>query len=126
MDQQITENRSDFQFDEFDEFEEWLHKSRAYTDHNFSFSNVSAVFTSLTYKSLDDMLHTRHQCNFQAYIRSVRIEEAIRMMNDPALSNQIKSIAHEVGFDSSSSFARAFKATKGVTASEWRAKHQHP
>ncbi|MFI3293775.1 MAG: helix-turn-helix transcriptional regulator [Rikenellaceae bacterium] len=68
----------------------------------------------------DRLLQRFSGCNFQAYVRNIRIEQAIKLMEDKNSPIQFKVIASEVGFESSSSFSRAFKASKGMTASEWR------
>lgn len=59
--------------------------------------------------------------NFSAYLNERRILAAKTALADPdrALS-PVSSIAYEVGFASLGPFNRAFKATSGVTPSDWR------
>lgn len=105
----------------FDDIEDWILSTKAYANSSFSFKDVAERFPQLNYNTYDNMLQRFCSCNFQSHVRAIRIEQAIRLMkDDKAHDLQLKNIADEVGFESSSSFSRAFKATKGMTASKWR------
>ncbi|MFI3278805.1 MAG: helix-turn-helix domain-containing protein [Rikenellaceae bacterium] len=98
----------------------WIDQNKAYANSNFSYKDLTKEFSDLDYNKLDELLQKFCGSNFQAYIRNKRIEQAIKLMGDDTNNFQLKNIAIEVGFESSSSFSRAFKATKGMTASQWR------
>lgn len=60
---------------------------------------------------------------FVDYLADYRIQKAIELMQDPALT--IGAIAGSVGFYSSRYFAETFKKRKGMTPSEYRNKVQN-
>src|SRR5436305_188409 len=55
----------------------------------------------------------------QAFVHRLRLERAAQLLVFDGLRS-ISEIALECGFSSAGTFARAFKAGFGVTASEWR------
>jgi AraC family transcriptional regulator len=55
----------------------------------------------------------------QAFIHRLRLERAAQLLVFNRLTS-ISDIAMECGFSSASTFARAFKAAYGVSASDWR------
>lgn len=59
--------------------------------------------------------------NFSAFINSYRLDEASAVLADPARSHlPVLSIALEAGFQSIGPFNRAFKASTGMTPSDYR------
>lgn len=59
--------------------------------------------------------------NFSAFLNHYRIHDAKRALRDPAYgATPVLSIALEVGFQSIGPFNRAFKASTGLTPSEYR------
>lgn len=59
--------------------------------------------------------------NFSAYLNERRINAAKSALADPDRAHSpVSSIAYEVGFASLGPFNRAFKATTGLTPSDWR------
>lgn len=99
----------------------WISSERPYTNPDFSFKDLAAQFPDMGYSEFDALMRDAKGVSFQAYMRECRIEDAIRLMSDKDKQLRFKEIAHAVGFDNNSSFSRAFKAVKGVSASEWRA-----
>ncbi len=81
----------------------------------------------LTLSDLAKKLHTNscvlsrviNQCfmlNFNDYINKYRVQDVMAKMNDPKFSNQtLLSIAFDAGFNSKSTFNRAFLKFKGIT-----------
>ena len=57
--------------------------------------------------------------NLSTYITRVRMENAIRMLRDVHLKN-IYEIGDKLGYGSSKSFTKAFKAYYGITPQEYR------
>ena len=59
------------------------------------------------------------------FIKRIRVERSASMLvNNPKQS--ITEVALNCGFSSSATFARAFKEILGLSASEWRKKHECP
>lgn len=63
-------------------------------------------------------LSEKYGCNFNEYVRKVRIEEGARLLKESKMD--IKQIAYEVGFSHSTSFNRAFKLEKNISPSQYR------
>ena len=60
--------------------------------------------------------------NFYGFVNTYRVREAARLMEDPARRNDtVLNIAYDSGFNSKSSFNRAFKRMTGRTPREYRA-----
>src|SRR3990167_322688 len=59
--------------------------------------------------------------NFSAFLNSYRLEEARRLLSDPAQARrQVLQIALDVGYGSIAPFNRAFKEATGMTPTEFR------
>lgn len=59
--------------------------------------------------------------NFSAFLNSYRLEEAMRLLADPAQARrQVLQVALDVGYGSIAPFNRAFKEATGKTPSEFR------
>ncbi len=59
--------------------------------------------------------------NFSAYLHDFRLAEAKKELSNPDLaSRQITQISFDLGFGSLATFNRVFKATEGITPSEYR------
>ena len=61
--------------------------------------------------------------SFVDFLKSIRIREAMLLLQSSNLS--IVEIATQVGFDSSTSFCRAFKAVMGTTPLQYRKSYQN-
>ena len=60
--------------------------------------------------------------HFRAFLNAQRMDEARRLLADPARADdKLIAIAHDAGFASLASFNRVFLATEGVSPSAWRA-----
>jgi AraC-like DNA-binding protein len=62
--------------------------------------------------------------NFNQPINHKRVEDAKRVLADPACNWSVLAIAMDSGFGSIGPFNRAFKIETGMTASEFRMKCQ--
>jgi AraC-like DNA-binding protein len=77
---------------------------------------ASAIDMNPNYMSSLFKTYTGSKIN--EYINNLRIEEAVRMLNDN--DTKIIEIAYAVGFESLSTFNRVFKYIKGKTPTEYR------
>lgn len=72
-------------------------------------------------KNISQVINENFNRNFFDYINSLRIEEAKKMLADPAYKDyKIYEIMYEVGFNSRSSFNTAFKKFAGNTAKQFK------
>lgn len=69
---------------------------------------------------LSKIINRSFALNFNDYINRQRVEEVVRKMNDPACRNQkLISLAYDGGFNSKSTFNRAFQKFMGQTPKEY-------
>jgi AraC-like DNA-binding protein len=66
------------------------------------------------------MLNEHFHKNFSDYINSLRIEEAKKILQDPANNKTILEILYETGFNSKASFNAYFKKETGLTPTEFK------
>jgi transcriptional regulator GlxA family with amidase domain len=52
------------------------------------------------------------------YVQSLRIEEAKQMLETTELS--VEAVAHDVGYEDSTSFGRLFRRRTGITPAQYR------
>ncbi|HOO71555.1 MAG TPA: helix-turn-helix domain-containing protein [Spirochaetota bacterium] len=74
---------------------------------------------SLTIHQLSHLINENYNMNFNNFINSFRVEEAMKMLVEES-SRSIISIAHEVGFSSKSAFYAAFARFTGMTPTQYR------
>jgi AraC-like DNA-binding protein len=91
---------------------------------------------ALTLKDLAETIHLPQRAvsqvineflgkNFYDFINAYRIEEAKRLLTDPAFgAKTVLEILYQVGYNSKSSFNHAFKDNTGMTPLEFKEKHQ--
>jgi AraC-like DNA-binding protein len=72
-------------------------------------------------KKIQKAIFTKTQLNFNDFVNTYRVENAIKLMKDNYLVyKNLKSLASEVGFNSHQTFFRAFKKVKKCTPTEYR------
>lgn len=81
---------------------------------------ATRVGTNRTY--LSNYLNNSLNTTFYDYINSFRLEAALEILNDPTSTATIIEIAESCGFNSISTFRRAFVRVKGCTLQEYRQK----
>ncbi|MCF0075000.1 helix-turn-helix transcriptional regulator [Dyadobacter sp. CY261] len=80
-----------------------------------------ASLLNVTPHLLSETINSRAQQTFPDYINSFRIEQAQRLLQDPAYDNKkITEIAYETGYNSISAFNAAFKKNTHMTPSAFR------
>jgi AraC-like DNA-binding protein len=84
-----------------------------------------AAQLSIRPKILSQLINEKLQQNFFDFINRYRIEEAGRLLINPADKKiTILEVLYEVGFNSKSSFNTLFKKYTGLTPSEFKKKNQ--
>lgn len=99
---------------------ELMRKDKPYLDSEITLPKLSKMMLSNTYH----MSYLLNECleeNFYTFINRYRIEECMRLFNDPAYDHfTILGIAFECGFNSKTSFNVFFKKITGLSPREYR------
>ena len=100
---------------------------RIYRHENLTIGTLAAKLKIPEYK-LRRLINQRlGYRNFNVFLNNHRIEEAKTALADPAQAEvPVITIAMDAGFQSLGPFNRAFKATTGVTSSEYRKRSAAP
>jgi AraC-like DNA-binding protein len=80
---------------------------------------------SVVPRYLSQVINELKKQNFYDYVNGYRIEEAKKILSDPAHdSEKILSVLYDCGFNSKSVFNTVFKKYTGITPSEYRRKYK--
>jgi len=80
---------------------------------------------SVVPRYLSQVINELKAKNFYDYVNSYRIDEAKKLLSDPAHnSEKILSVLYDCGFNSKSVFNTVFKKNTGLTPSEFRRKYK--
>ena len=97
-----------------------MEAERAFLDPELTLGRLSTA-TGIPTKQLSQLVNERHGLNFNDFINRRRIEEAKRLLLDPASRGyKLLRIAFESGFNSKSVFNAAFRKHAGASPSEFR------
>lgn len=108
----------------FDPLKELAIQTKHVIDNNFRNSyELSSLLTELGFSShrLTAIFKQYYEKTISGYLQEIRLKEAkkIMIMSD----DKISDIVFDVGFDSLSTFYRIFKASEGISPSEYRRKN---
>jgi len=97
-----------------------INENKIHLDSNLSLYSLSKIIgTNSTY--LSKIIQSNYNSNFSSYLNSVRIIEAQKMILNPEFSNYtIDAISQECGYNSKSTFNKAFKQITGLTPNEYK------
>lgn len=105
---------------EVDRIQQSMKTHRFYAKHGATIGDLADSLAIPPYRLRVLINQTLGFRNFNQYLNQFRIQEASqRLLTEPGLP--IISIALDTGFKSLSSFNKAFKATHGITPTEFRA-----
>lgn len=93
-----------------------------YTDADFSLDRVMRAL-DISRGKVSTIFMEDLGTSFSQYVSGLRMAECQRQLVET--DKQIKDIVHDIGYLDVSNFLRKFKALTGVTASQYRAMHQH-
>lgn len=97
-----------------------LERDRPYTHNDLKVQDLADHLGIPSYQ-LSQIINTELRRNFYDLINSYRIEEAKRLLTDPANQDlTILAIAYDVGFNSKSAFNTAFRKYAEMTPSQFR------
>lgn len=99
----------------------FMHK--LYLNQSLTIEEFSKEIDS-PYREVSSLINKHFNTNFFEFINFHRIEEAKRMLADPAYSQlSILEILYESGFNSKSAFQRFFKRLTGISPREYRRRY---
>ncbi len=99
---------------------EIMEKEKLYKNNNLKLSDLAQKL-DISSHHLSQIINEKLNRNFFDYINELRIEEAKKVLSNPASKQYtLLSIAHEVGFNNKTSFNSFFKKHTGTTPSEFR------
>jgi AraC-like DNA-binding protein len=110
----------------------WLrHQMKAhrfYLDAELSLNSLAKEL-GISIHELSKIINTGLRKNFNDFVNEFRIQEVVRKMKDPAYDRiTLLGIAYDCGFNSKTTFNRAFKEITGKSPAEYKAelKKQRP
>lgn len=108
-----------------DRVREAMENDKIYLHPNLNIEQFAARL-NLPVKEVSSVINKHFGTNFFEFINSYRVEEAKRLLADPALTDKtVLDVLLESGFNSKSAFHRFFKRLVGESPSEYRKrKHQ--
>lgn len=102
---------------------EYMEKNKPYTSQHYS-PDKMAMDLAISKHHLSEVLNVCFEKNFNTFINIYRVNEAQALFKKPGYQTlKIESIGYEAGFNSKTSFNRAFKKLVGITPSEYREKN---
>ena len=100
--------------------DQWMHRLSEYLDGELTLQKLAKAL-AVSPHHLSQTINEQLNQNFIDFINAYRIEEAKRMLVDPAKKHySILAVSEEVGFNSKSAFNTAFKKHANMTPSEFR------
>lgn len=104
----------------FKKLELFMEEEKLFLNHNLKASEV-ALKLGIPLYQLSHLLSIKSEYNFFDFVNSYRINEAKRLLDNPDNNHlTILAIGMEAGFNSKSSFNRAFKKFTGETPSQFK------
>ncbi len=94
--------------------------NRIYRDQTLTGKRLSELLkTNTTY--LSHLVNTYYKCSIPQFLNRYRVAEARALLADPANNNlTLEAVGRLCGFNSKSSFNRAFRDETGVTPQEFK------
>jgi AraC-like DNA-binding protein len=104
----------------FQKLQALMQKDRLYTEPDLNLNDL-AKRLGITAAEASQAIKAGSGGNFRAYINDFRVEDVKRKLRDPGYRDvSILAISLESGFNSESSFYRIFKASTGLSPTEFR------
>lgn len=100
--------------------QDFVEKKKPYLENDLTLPDLASRL-NISVHHLSQVLNERMQQNFFDYINSYRVEEAKRLLIDPARQNfTIAAIGFEAGFNSVTTFNSIFKKKTRMTPSQYK------
>lgn len=103
----------------FQQLEQLMRDRSIYRDNQLTKDKAAELLgTNRTY--LSQTINEQTGQTFTQYVNQYRLNEAIRLLNDPEQDIPLKVIASEVGFSSMTTFYKVFQASVGMPPKQYR------
>lgn len=104
--------------------ERLMKEEHIYRDCNLSLNSVAAMLsTNRTY--LSQVVNSKAEKSFAAYVNDYRLDESVELLMDPSNQDSLKTIGAFVGFSSPSNFYSLFRQRVGVSPSVFRSNYKN-
>jgi ligand-binding sensor domain-containing protein/AraC-like DNA-binding protein len=101
-----------------------MEQDKPYLDPDMSVAKLAKTLGTPK-EHISQIINQRFYMNFNQFLNKYRVEEAKKRLLDPKESQfVVLKIAHDVGFNSKSTFNSAFKRFTGISPSEYQKKHK--
>lgn len=105
----------------FQQLEQLMQEQKRYKESTLTKDRVAEELgTNRTY--LSQIINEQTGLSFTHYINKYRIEEAVRILSNPAVRTPLKAISTELGFNAISTFYNLFLNRVGMTPAQYRNK----
>lgn len=98
--------------------EQIVHDKQSYLKVNFTLDDLEHE-SKIAKHHLSQFFSTTYGMNFNAYINKLRVEHAKMLLEKKDFDISVSELGDECGFNSRTSFFRAFKKYEGVSPSEY-------
>lgn len=99
-----------------------MESQRPFRDSELRLDDLASLL-GIPPHQLSQVINQRFEQNFNDFINRYRVEEAKRLLADPARVNEtVLSLAYEAGFNNKTSFNYAFKKHVEMTPSRFRSR----
>jgi len=103
-----------------EQLETTMERERPYLNQNLSFERLAEKL-DIPVKELSNAINRHYEVNFYEFINNYRIQEAKRLLEDPAcFEKSITDIFYDAGFNSKSVYNTLFKKKFNKTPSQYR------
>lgn len=103
---------------------QYLREEKPFLDPKFRVE-TAANRLQITQKQLSQAIRSSESGSFNTLVNRFRVEESIRLMGDPELSNyKVEFIGYKAGFGTKQTFYTAFEQHTGITPGFFRSKLQ--
>src|SRR5690606_2947811 len=99
---------------------QWMEGHKPYLIAGLTLEKLSQQM-QMSPRALSEIINRQFDCNFFEFINCYRVEEAKRLLADPANARKtVLDIMYDVGFNSKATFNTLFKKKVNMTPSEYR------
>jgi AraC-like DNA-binding protein len=106
-----------------DQVKKLMELDKVYHEPTFSRADLARELHT-SENTLSRVINAAFGKSFPKLLNDFRVEDAKRMLKDPAIAIQV--VAFEVGFNSLASFNRVFREVTGITPSQYRLENAPP